>query len=289
MKKLFTIFTITLFSVPATAQWNEIDFEGPISPVYQILFDNVSNPNCKWQIGVPNKAVFQSAYSVEHALLTDTLNPVPANDTSAFVLKLALDPFGPYHILGLSFWYQMDGDTSDFGKIEISPDGGATWIDVLTEETSYEVVWLEPKPTLNGSTGGWQYFSFNNFTDWSLATDTVLYRFTYITDSGSTLHDGWMIDDISPMQYWEGVVESQDNNLISISPNPASNQLRINRIKSDENAKIQIVNQLGEVVVEEANFVGESIDVGALPSGIYFIRYANGKSFSVEKFIVQHE
>jgi hypothetical protein len=49
------------------------------------------------------------------------------------------------------------------------------------------------------------------------------------------------------------------------------------------------VNQLGEVVVEEANFVGESIDVGALPSGIYFIRYANGKSFSVEKFIVQHE
>lgn len=291
MKTLFSFFAILLWSIPSSGQWVTINFENPISQNYFLSIDTASNPNCTWQIGVPNKTVFQSAYSVEHAIVTDTINPVPANDTSTFVLRHILNPFGPYHILGLGFWFKMDGDSTDFGTVELSVDGGNTWIDVLSQDTQYGIDWQAPKPTLQGSTVGWQYFWFNDLSSlWSLyPTDTVFYRFTYITDSDSTPRDGWMIDDIYPMDYWEGIEESQNDNMISISPNPVSDKLRIQRKKTEVNGNCQLLNSTGQIISENFQFNGESVDVGNLPNGIYFLRYSDGIHFSVKKFVVQHE
>lgn len=53
----------------------------------------------------------------------------------------------------------MDGDSTDFGTIEISPDTGHTWLNVLTQDTTFLMTWQTPKPTLTGSTTGWQSFN----------------------------------------------------------------------------------------------------------------------------------
>jgi hypothetical protein len=267
----------------------------------RIEIDTVSNPNCLWQIGTPLKPILNAAYSIPRALVTDTLNPVPANDTSVFYLKHARDNITmPFHVFALHFLFQMDGDSTDFGTIEVSPDTGHTWINVLTQDSTYQMNWLTAKPSLRGSTNGWQNFDLDMMTwasalNWGgpilpiyMTADTILFRFTYITDSDSTPHDGWMIDEFYLEDWAEGIHENQRDNLISISPNPTSTQLRVHVLQPSENSRIQIMNHTGQVVYERSNSIDESIDVRQFPNGIYIVKYSDAKYFSVKRLIVQH-
>jgi hypothetical protein len=300
MKKLLLSISLTLIAATSFGQFQwGIDFDTPWY-LYRVYNDTVSNPNCIWQVGHPSKTVFTSAHSVPNVIVTDTLNPVPANDTSVFYLKHVRDQSQPFHIFVLHFWYQMDGDSTDFGKIEISPDAGTTWINLLTQDTTFQFNWGSPKPTLTGSTSGWTSFDLDMAT-WAsypvfgggpfpilLTADTILFRFTYITDSSSAPHDGWMIDDFFIEDWFEGIEEIQNDNLISISPNPTADELRIHRTKVSDNSRIQIFNYTGQVLYEKTNFNGETIDTRQLSNGIYLLKYSDAKNFSITKFIVEH-
>jgi hypothetical protein len=296
MKKVILLISLTIISVTSFGQWNwGINFENSWY-IDRIVRDTFSNPNCNWQVGHPSKTAFTSANSVPNAIVTDTLNPVPANDTSIFYLKHVRTPSAPFHVFGLHFWYMLDGDSTDFGKIEISPDSGNNWINVLTQDTTYQINWNSTKPKLSGSTAGWQLFNMG-MMQWASATsgfpvlmtaDTILFRFTYITDSNSSPHDGWMIDDFTLEDWYEGIEEIQNDNLISVSPNPTSIELRIHRTKVTENEKVQILNFTGQILYNNSNFIGESIDTQQLPNGIYLLKYSDSKNFSVKRFTIQH-
>lgn len=76
MKTLITIFTTLFLANTTFAQWNYfIDFDSPYSENNHIIIDTVLNPDNIWQIGVPYKTVFDSAYSLTHAIVTGTLTP----------------------------------------------------------------------------------------------------------------------------------------------------------------------------------------------------------------------
>jgi hypothetical protein len=296
MKTVLLSVTLTMVAVTSFGQWNwGVNFD---SPWYldRIVRDTISNPNCTWQVGHPSKTVFTSAHSVPNVVVTDTLNSVPPNDTSIFYLTHVRGQFAPFHVFVLHFWYMLDGDSTDFGKIEISPDTGHTWINVLTEDTTFQMNWNSPKPTLTGSTVGWQSFDLN-MMQWAsgfgtfpiyMTGDTILFRFTYITDSGSVSHDGWMMDDFMLEDYFEGIEKIQNDNLISISPNPTSDELRVHTTKVSDKQTIQILNCTGQILYDNANFIGTTIDTRQLANGIYLLRYSDTKSFSIKKFIVQH-
>jgi hypothetical protein len=292
MKKLLLLIALTLIAATSFGQWWwGIDFDTPWY-LDRIVRDTISNPNCIWHVGQPSKSVFTSAHSIPNAFLTDTLNPVPGNDTSIFYLKHVTSPIFS-HVLVLHFSYAMDGDSTDIGIIEVSPDTGNTWINLLTEDTTYNFHWWTPKPILTGSTTGWQTFDCELMdADTILGSyplpDTLLFRFTYITDSSSVPHDGWMIDDINLEDWIEGIQEIQNDNLISISPNPASDELKIHRTKITDNSRIQIMNYTGQVLYENSNFIGETIDTRHLSNGIYLLKYSETKNFSIKRFIVQH-
>jgi hypothetical protein len=300
MKIIVLSILLATVSVNSFAQWTwGINFD---TPSYQdrIVRDTISNPNCIWQVGQPTKAVFTSAYSVPNAIVTDTSSPVPARDTSIFYLRHVRNQLLPFHIFTLHFWYQMDGDPTDFGTIEISPDTGHTWINVLTEDTTYQMLWISAKPTLTGSTVGWQPFDLDMYlwaSNWPCNTpfpvlmtaDTILFRFTYVTDSGTVPHDGWIIDDFHLEDWFEGIHEVRNDKLITVSPNPTSDVLRIDRVKVDDRSQIQIVNYTGQIVYSNPNFVGDIIDIRHLPNGVYFLKYSDTKNFSVKRFVVQHE
>ena len=49
-----------------------------------IEIDTVHYHHNIWQVGAPHKSVFTSAQSLPNAIVTDTANPVPPNDTSVF-------------------------------------------------------------------------------------------------------------------------------------------------------------------------------------------------------------
>lgn len=296
MKKISLVMILAIIAATSFGQaaW-ELNFEVSwyLNRIYK---DTISSQNYSWQIGQPSKGVFNSAYSVPNAIVTDTLNPVPANDTSTFYLIHQRDNTGPFHIFGLSFWYQLDGDSTDFGRIEVSPDGGINWIDMLTQDSIYQFYWMLPKPTLSGSTIGWEAFSVN-MENWASAqwgfpilmtADTILFRFTYITDSSSTAHDGWIIDNFHLEDWWSGIDEIRDDNLISISPNPTSDKLTILRVKGSYDCTIQIMNSSGNMVFYNTSFFLESIDTKQFKNGIYFLKYSDSKSFAVKRFVVQH-
>lgn len=246
--------------------------------------DTINYPNNKWQVGNYNKTVFTNGFG----MVTDTLNSLPAKDTSVFILKF---PRSQWHWeFYFSLYYSMDGDTTDFGMIEISPDSGNHWVNILTEDTLYQMVYppWNPKPTLKGSiTWGqievrmdsWEEAQTGFPVLWT--HDTALIRFTYITDSGSAPHDGWLINQIEIADWHEGINDISNNSIISIAPNPVEDMLHIKRkIGGAKNESIQVVNMMGEVVKNcQLSVVGGelSVDVSGLEKGVYLLRYSCDK------------
>lgn len=294
MKKILLSISLTLIVLASSGQtYFSPDFDSPwyswpgSSKVYR---DTVSNPNCIWQVGHPNKTFFDSAHSAPNVIVTDTMNSIPPNDTSIFYVMHTL-AFPGGRVLGLHFWYQINGDSTDRGIVEFSDSAHNVWINLLTQDTTYNFQWVYgiPKPILTGSAVGWKRFDLNlgqlGFENFNL-DDTLLFKFTYITDSINTPHDGWMIDDIYVEDWIEGVPEIQNDNLISFYPNPTADNLTIQRTKFGDKQKVQILNYTGQILFENQNFAGETIDTRQLDNGVYLLRYSDTKNFSIKKFIV---
>lgn len=299
---ILSFFTATSFGQACDDGWYTLTFEGTFEPNC-LNIDTVSNPNNIWQIGNPQKTLFTNSFSTPNAIVTDLINPYPTNDTSVFIIKNVATGGGfewP-HTAILSGQYFVNSDTlTDYGKIEFSPDNGTTWIDMLNDTVLIDTInnwywqWWDnsEKPTLTGNSNGWQYF-YVSFAELGFAfgidyLDTVLYRFTFISDSTQTGKDGLMFDDLHFEDWVEGVDEFQNNNLISIYPNPASDRLVIQRTKSSDKSTIQIINYSGQVIVDNQNFVGETVDTQLLTNGIYLLRYSDSKSFAIKKFVINH-
>ncbi len=262
---------------------------------YHFYTDSLLNPGCKWQIGHPGKSQFDSAFSNPNALVTDTLNTIPSADTSIIFIR-HFRMVQPFHVFVLHFKFRMDGDPSDRGSIEISPDAGLNWINLLTQDSTYQCTWYSAKPSLFGSTNGWQTFDLNMMSwasGWGIfpinfTSDTVLFRLTYITGNHATLHDGWMIDDLQLEDWWEGIPELQNNQLISVFPNPAGDRIIIKSKANQGDASIQILNSDGILTYENLHFSGDPLDISHFVNGVYILRYSDGINFSIKKFIVRH-
>jgi hypothetical protein len=273
---IILLFHIT--SVFGQSTW-VLGFEND-PPDWHYYQDTVTNPDCLWQIGTPAKSVFTSTVfgGGIRALITDTLNPVVSNDTSVFYLRHYRDNSVSWHPFTVAFFFQLDGDSSDMGMVEISPDTGHTWINLLTEDTLYNIVWYNPKPTLKGSTNAWTVFNIG-LTNWasnldtfpvSMTADTILFRVSYMTGAHASPRDGWIIDRI--------IVQDGNTNINNVSghdvylyPNPTSGVFYVSsRVK---NASISISNISGQVIYRKDFELGiSSADITHLPPGIYFVK-----------------
>ncbi len=292
MKKILLLMSLTLTVATSFGQsyWN-INFEDTYY-LDRVWIDTVSNPNNTWQIGTPDKIIFNSAHSPTHAIVTDTLHPYPVNDTSSFIITHIRAPLGGGNtVLLLDFYFQMNTDTlTDHGIIEASIDHGITWINLMTEDSTYQLWWIEPKPILSGNTIGWTHFSLNlaALTYVFGYSDTLLYRFTFVSDGIQTNKEGWIIDDFTFNDYWEGIQEIQNNDLISIFPNPTSDGLTIHGTNASSTQIVHVFKNTGQLVYNNSNFQGERIDTRQLSNGIYLLKYSDTKYFSIKKFVVNH-
>ncbi|MBK6444485.1 MAG: T9SS type A sorting domain-containing protein [Bacteroidetes bacterium] len=289
------LLTTTLFGQWLGDEGYTMNFEDT-SVMNHLRIDTLTNQNNLWQVGSPQKTLFTGAFSAPNAIVTDTLHPYPANDTSSFIIANVATGYGWLlnHTALLQGEYFVDTDTlSDFGTIEFSPNNGTSWYDIINDTFITNHLFTAPGwATLSGSSNGWQQFYINLAPLGQLFNillyDTILFRFTFISDSIQTNKDGLMFDNLHFEDYFEGVHEIQNDNLISISPNPTSGELRIFKPKTDGKKKIQILNHTGQTLYTNTNFNEETIDISEFPNGMYLLRFSDSKYFAIKKFVVHH-
>jgi hypothetical protein len=307
------VFTIALFLITSTlfGQLEDnysLSFDDTISLIH-LKIDTISNPINIWKVGTPQKPIFTSASSVPNAIVTGLNNPYPINDTSVFIITNVAYGRGFMELGGtvtLEGEYYVNSDTlTDFGKIEFSPDNGINWIDLINDtiliDTLWQIYWYweefsnYPKPTLNGKSNGWNLFWIElkplGHLFGAKDGDTILYRFTFISDSFQTNKDGLMFDNLHFNDHSEGFEELNYNNIITIFPNPASSKVTILLKDKDKDKKslIQIFDVNGQCIYYNDHFQGLPIDTENLVNGTYIIRYSNSNRVMMKKLIVFHQ
>jgi hypothetical protein len=71
-------------------------------------------------------------------------------------------------------------------------------------------------------------------------------------------------------------------NIVQVYPNPTSDILNIHLEKRVEEGRIQLINELGQVVLEKEiqQSLKDSFQIKDLPSGLYFLRMKlDGKNY----------
>ncbi len=297
MQRLIIVFLL-LSSGTAYGQWF-YNFDAPVPNnfMFGYIVDSSQVGNI-WQVGRPQKTVFNAAYSQPNALLTDTINTYPAHDTSSFTLYHARDFLLNVLSMRLQFYYKLDKDPQASAKLEMSGDRGASWIDVLVEDSTYHLHWLSPKPRLDTSVHTWTYVDMK-LDDWlssrySLAyphnftADSILFRFTFSSGSIVVPHDGWMIDNLGIVDSGTGdhVPDVRYDDLVKVYPNPSKGVFCLTDNANKEGAMIAVYDIRGIKVYEQHDLKAKStVDLPLLP-GAYLLRYSIGGKYAMKRIMI---
>ncbi len=268
---------------------------------HEFFIDTISNSKNCWRIGKPEKNNFKTSVSEPNSIVTDLSFEYPTNDTSSFIIyHKADDGFMNGGFLYLEADYYVNSDTlTDFGQIDISFDKGKKWFNMLTDsiyndsiKSYFKFNWNNEKPVFSGESNEWKDFKVNfeglgkiMNVNWN---DTILFRFSFISDNKQTNKDGLMFDDIRIEDADEGILELKNNNFINIYPDPANEKLNYECNSKNIPHKIQLINSLGQVVYEKKVMNGEVIDLRNFPSGNYQLKYSDNKHYTFKSFVISH-
>lgn len=282
MKKLLLPLLLLLFTT-SYAQQSTQYFDGADTSAWNslqvIVPPDTVNP---WQIGTPQKALFNSAYTVPNAIVTDTVNLYSNNDTSSFSYDYW--PQLSWGILALRWAQKLDIDTGDIAIVEYKASNDSVWHNIFNNPLVYNFYGFEPAniDTVNGRVG----FSFTDTLwrdiwlcfDYSFLQqngfDTITIKYTFITDSGGTPKEGWMIDNLmASVTFLHTINENDQTTYIKAYPNPSADFVYIETKKRNGFHIIEdmlLRNIKGEVVQEWHNIPTKYfIDVRNLPVGQY--------------------
>lgn len=295
MKK--AIFTFIIAALALSMQAQIINFEN--GWYHDLIQIDSTNPNNIWQIGQPQKIMFDSAFSLPNAIVTDTAMHYPTNNHSVFYLIY------PYHDPGfwpgLFFQYKIQTDTLlDFGHIEASYDNGNTWVDIIGDANEYDIQWYVLGQELPGGnheviassysdtlpftglSNTWFEFEITMFgwDQYFPSNDTIIYKVSFHSDGIVDNKEGWMIDNIQMGEYYMGLEdEKMSDPLITVYPNPCTNQISFKLTEPGniiEHIKIFDIN--GRLV---KNLLPKSADVEIsledLKTGQYLFQATDGK------------
>jgi len=286
---LFALFTLPLTcNCQSNISLYSFTFEDTTHQ-YFMYPDTVSNPNCIWQIGSPQKATFNNSTVNSNVIVTDTLNSYPINDTSSFIIKHEVG--GGYlqygvPVMQLSASYFVNSDSlNDFGKIEFSPDNGNSWI-LISEDTLNDgsgITWPNNDYfVLTGNSNGWKTLFIEMSTyDYSTfnSGDTVQYRFTFISDNNPESLDGLMFDNINVSDFAGGSIKEFSSFNVITYPNPFTTTINFNYNHLTE-GKLFIYDMTGKLVHTETikNTNSTTVNTSEFTKGIYFYKIVDSKT-----------
>ncbi len=293
--KLKLLITLLLCVGSLKAQNLRLNFDENID--YSAYVENDTFRNTKpWQIGTPNKIVFKPDNSYKRVLITDSVNPCKKNDTFSCILKFIREHKSDGQ-LSFKFNYNIQGGKKDIGTVEISPNQGLNWVDILKKDTMYNLYWGSNKPNLSGNSNGWKEFKCNlqgwdnpfiNYPIKLARKDTILIRLTYITDTTTIDREGWMIDSFDISYLWSSI-NKIDNNTggFNIYPQPSSDIIYFSNKKDSTIEGIEIYNSLGQKVLFNYSENITSLYTENLPSGLYSVRIKSNEQWYEQKLVVE--
>jgi hypothetical protein len=257
-----------------------------------------------WQVGKPQKGTgFDSAYSLNKTIITDTVNPYPTNNLSYFDIKTV-----QYINTSIRFKYKIDTDTlMDGFYMTISTDNGINWLNYFDYTT-----WASPSsgnveryclPALDTLVNGELGISGTNF-DWESIeiyevfygvkqqTDTIIFRFNFVSDSIDTGKKGMMIDNIETFTtFIPGTVDERIDREIKIYPNPSQNYVTLDLMgfKGDFKDSYASIIDLNGRIIRKIKILDKTltIQLGDISNGVYLITVRDqNKSFMSEKLVI---
>ena len=317
MKTLSCIILTGLIAVSAKSQiatynnpgdtlgpFTVISFEEP-SPYIKILplSQNI------WQIGTPQKTLFNASYTLPKAIVTDTINNYPINNLSTFELIIGQfnDPVYSWNVfLDFRHKYNSDAD-NDGGYITVSWDNGNTWTNVVNDNNPAFMytpmndpgiynhnlpgsILVNGEQGYSGTSPGWVQTSLAWYIlpviheATHLRSDTMRLRFNFISDTTELHHEGWMIDQIRlySIDLGSGIQEYLAGQSHSFYyPNPVNTAATFKLDRTYKDVQYKITDSKGsQVLTNDQGTCNEFIfERGALRPGIYFMRLFLDKRF----------
>lgn len=293
-------------TLQASAQFIEdrYSFEpGDTLQAHPLVVDSGASVINQWAIAQPDNPPLVTPYGGAYVLMTPDTGAYAVNDSACFYIDHLV---GPGFITGFeasfSGWYWADADTADIGKLYMSIDSGATWIDVMDDSlVSPGAVAYTPALSefggLSGASGGWTYFSYDLrafYEAYDLQENQpITLRFCFLTDSVFDNRAGLMLDNLWMIDYVEGLAPHHAVSIASKAvPNPAGSQTILELTRSDGHAfTVQVWDLTGALVRRwsAVNTDRIGLDVAGLAEGLY--RYQvyspDGGWVSNGSFVVQ--
>lgn len=293
--KLLSISIILLNVLHSHAQYLYDDFDETWGVGRFKYWNDSTLSNRPWQIGMPDKSKFKYETTHKRVLCTDTAMSTGAGDTFSLVFPFMRGAFNVFEF-SCRFQYRLDGDSNDFARVELSTDSGKSWVDLIQEDTTYDIRWrMAGKPVLKGSIDTWSFF-YADMTKWAnrswnpkypktlFGVDTVLFRFSYIRDTAAgSDRDGWMIDNLSVVNFFESIqTQYTSSGGFSFYPNPGTDLLYLHSQHAKPAEGIDLYNPLGQKVLSLRGDDLHQLDISALPAGVYSaVVWSEGKGWVV--------
>ncbi len=261
--------------------------------MYVVIPDPSNN---LWVYGESQKT---SLSHVGKVLITDSVQSYP-NGTNAS-LEIHWPAWNQYPLsLIMGFHHSMHSDSlHDGGIIEVSRDYGATWTNVIEDQTNMLFLSNElytSNDTLYTGEKGFSGSFSDRYTEiewiWlfpikDFPTDTMYYRFRFISDTIDQTKEGWMISDLtfSFADLGSGIEEVALFD-ISITPNPSNGWIAINSSSEVERAILRDLN--GNVVHTELLDNKKVLNISGLSKGLFFLQLdsSDHRRSEIKRFII---
>jgi hypothetical protein len=244
---------------------------------YVVIPDPANN---LWVRGESQKTILNHIGKV---MITDSVYTYPNGTNASFEIHWPAWQQYPFSLI-LGFHHSMDSDSLlDGGIIEVSRDYGLSWTNVIEDQTN--MLFLSNELYTNTDTlfTGEKGFSgtfVDRFTEiewvWmfpikDIPTDTMYYRFRFISDTMNNTKEGWMISDItfSYADLGSGIEEVSLFDF-SFAPNPSNGQIQLNSSFDIQKAIVSDVN--GHVFTLELDETKKVLNNSGLSKGIYFLQ-----------------
>lgn len=279
---LFLIFTL-VFKISFSQDQRQF-FEGNDNNLVISIDSTADNI---WQVGRPQKVLFDSAATVPNAIVTDTINTYPINNTSIFSIEITPYGLGSSYIQALQWMQKLDMEQGiDGGLVEFSVNGGA-WENMLTSPFVYNQYGYDSTnidTLINGQLGFtgtdstwrniWLCFDGSFFNQ-----DTIDVRFTFVSDSNNTNQEGWIMDNFIVQETWVHTLEeaqAKQEELIKVYPTVTTGRVNVvlkHLIEEHYVENMKLVDYNGKVIKDYGRIPSRFfIDMGGLNSGQYFLQ-----------------
>ena len=271
--------------------WDTIDFQNLKN---YLLIDTTKNDI--WEVCYTNRIYFDSAFTTNKLIVTDSNGYYPNNNKSFFDLyigKFNLKSY-PWRIL-IDIRHKFITDTlKDGGYITVSYDKGKTWMNIINDKVypglgpdklghsnlySNNDLLFNGEFGFSGKSNGW----INTTIEWVILTiksakstigDTMILRFNFISDSIQSKKEGWMIDNIRLSEDLVGIKSTNFSKSIKIFPNPVSFYLTLQLDKEYHSVDIEICDLDGKIV-DKSHFSDLDkikLNCSKLKNGIYILK-----------------